>query len=178
MATKIDPIRMRLKDILHDSERLDRYYTRSSEHNLWWHRTWLFALLGSTFFIGIVDTIPGITNGSSPEIVANGAGQVSPWISLFLLIVVAVSSVIMLVWDFSHKAGVYKIVGEQCRDIARECIQLWHQDPLPEYAEGMISEFEIRITNVTKEVIKIDEKLNEQCDEEAEQSVARLQLQT
>lgn len=178
MVDERDSTRIRLRDILHDAERLDRYYTRSSNRNLCWHRNWLFVLLASTFVIGIIDVVPKVTNTASATSSNNSSDQLVSLISLLLLIVIAISSVVMLVWDFSHRAGVYKIVGEQCRDIARECIQLWHQDPLPEYAPKVISEFEIRITNVTKEEIKIDEKLNRECNEEAKQSVANLQAQT
>ena len=156
--------RERLKEILHDSERLSRYYTRSSQHALYWHRVWLSAILFATFALGLIPAIPN-----------------KFWVNVFSfgsLSVIAISSVVMIIWDFSHRAGVYRVIGEQCQDIARACVQLWYTKPLPEYTEIMITEFETRITNVTKEDTKTNEKLNLECDEEAEHSVARLQKAT
>ena len=120
--------------------------------------------------------------GLTPNIPESSLGNtnlsIATLVSLVILSVIAVSSVVMIIWDFSHRAGVYKVIGEQCRDIARECIQLWHQNPLATHAINMITEFEIRITNVTKEETMTDSELNGQCDKEAERSVARLKEQT
>ena len=49
MAENKNSVEYRLDDIWLDSERLDRYYTRSSEHNMRWHRILLFVLISPPF---------------------------------------------------------------------------------------------------------------------------------
>ena len=49
-----------------------------------------------------------------------------------------------------------------------------YQKPITEHKIKQISEFEIRLTNVTKVEVKNNEELNEKCYMEAKQSVSRI----
>ena len=137
MTENKNSVEYRLDDIWLDSERLDRYYTRSSEHNMWWHRFWLFVLLSFALLAGGGEI--------ASEIFDENSEQISSIISLTCFLVIAIASVVMLIWDFAHKAGVYKVIGEQCRDIARECIQIRYRltSEQLEFIEQRIAEFEI-----------------------------------
>ena len=163
----------RLEEVLTDSMRLDRYYTTLSSKNIFWHRVWSIVLLVFALLAGAVEIarelVPN-TSGTAPVLTIS----LAPIFALVCFLVVACASIVLLIYDFSRKAGIYQIIGEQCRDISRECIQMWHQKPLPDHAENQIAEFEIRLTNVTKVEIKNDEALNDKCYEEAIGSVSRI----
>lgn len=122
---------------------------------------------------GVIEIVRELTPAPSNT----NPGLVVELASIFALVcflVVAVTSIVLLVYDFSRMAGIYQIIGEHCRDIMRESVQMWYQKPLPDYAERQIAEFEIRLTNVTKVEIKNDEELNNKCHEEAIDSVSRI----
>lgn len=162
----------RLEEVLIDSIRLDRYYTSLSLQNTRRHKGWSIVLLIFALLAGVIEIVRELAPAPSNT----NPGLVVELASLFALIcflVVAVTSIVLLVYDFSRMAGIYQIIGEHCRDIMRECVQIWYQKPLPDHAARQIAEFEIRLTNVTKVEIKIDEELNNRCHEEAIDSVSR-----
>ena len=167
MGNNMKRTEKRLKEVLGDSIRLDLYYTALSAQNAACHKKSMIALLCFSLVAGVGE----VANGFGDDMVA----KFTTFLPLICFILIAFLSVVMLVYDFSSKAGIYRMIGEQCRDISRECIQLWHRQPLSDNTEGQISEFEIRLTNITKVEVKNNEVLNNECHEEAVNNVSRIQ---
>ena len=165
-------LRTRLLEIMQDSKRLDRYYTRLSNKNLQRHKTLLIVLLTAGFLLPIVLALVPLFVPEPKQ------HTVSEATHLFFGATVAVVSIVMLVFEHAQKGSIYKIIGEQCRDIDKECVQLWYENPLFEGANVLIGQFENRIVSITKIEVENDSELNQESHREAEESVKELQEKT
>lgn len=165
-------LRNRLLEIMQDSKRLDRYYTRLSNKNLKKHRVLLIVLLASGFLLPIVlALVPLIV----PELWQDTVSEAS---QLIFGATVAIVSIMMLVFENAQKGSIYKLIGEQCRDIDKECVQLWYESPLHKGAYVVVGQFENRVVSITKIEVENDEELNQDSHREAEESVKELQAKT
>lgn len=165
-------LRNRLLEIMQDSKRLDRYYTRLSNRNLKKHRALLIVLLASGFLLPIVlALVTLIVPEPWQHTISEGA-------QLTFGATVVVISIMMLVFENAQKGSIYKIIGEQCRDVDKECVQLWHENPLHKGAHVLVGQFENRVVNITKIEVEHDLELNQDSHREAEESVKELRAKT
>lgn len=171
MRSESPLMRLRLKAIWRDSERLDRYFSWQSSVQTKIHNIQASILFGAIFLAGAIQDIPQSwpLDDGQPSLYA------ILFFSWFPFLVIASFSATLHVYGFSRKAAIYKFISEQCRDISRECLNLWCQYPLPSNALEMISNFEIRVTNATKsEVIRSDSE-NDSFGKEADQYIDQFQ---
>ena len=165
-------LRTRLLEIMQDSKRLDRYYTQLSNKNLKRHKILLIILLASGFLLPVVLALVPLLVPETRQDTVSEATQ------LIFGATVAVVSIIMLVFEHAQKGSIYRIIGEQCRDVDKECVQLWYENPLLEGANVLIGQFENRIVSITKIEVENDLELNQDSHREAEESVKELQAKT
>ena len=141
-----------------DAERLSRYYGRLAVRLQRWH-------FGLTVFIALCST------GAAATLIASLPGLIPTLLSL----TVAAAAIWSSYANYSKKAAVASVIRSQCDDLIIDWKHLWSnlnadRQDIPQQVDAL----QRKLNEITKPALEhglTDNALNEQCTQEAYESV-------
>ena len=150
-----DNLSERIRNSMLDAERMSRYYGKIADRMQWRH------------VVASAITMFGSIGAATVLLAETPYSNMS---SAFLFLIVAGTSVFMVVYDPSRKAQVARTTREQLTETGVELGRLWYNlenDGVESDIRNQIEKLETKIDAVTKNDLPTDYALNERCGEEA-----------
>ncbi len=153
---ELDGVDSRIWNSIWDAERLSRYYGKISDRQQKFHQ-WLSM---ATIMLSV--------GGAITLLLSWPAWAVS---LLFLTLTLVTAS--MLVFDFSRRAETARIASRQMRTVSATLKDLWTSRAAAEHNElsRKVGELEERMNVDTYVDLIVDDKINQECQEEAKRVI-------